>query len=482
MIVGGGTGGLVCALLAAALGARVALVERDRVGGDCLWHGCVPSKTLIASAAAAHTLSSAAQFGLEPVQARVDFQAVMRRVRDVQARLEQIDSAQRLRDAGVELIGAQARFIAPHRIRAGTRELRFRAAIIATGSEPVVPDVDGLAATDPLTTDTLWRLERLPRRLLILGGGPVGCELAQAFSRLGAHVTLVELAPRLLLKEEPRAAELIAAQLEREGVSVQLGAAAHAVHTGPHGPALVLEDCDRTPVPAAQAVCGPLGFDRVLLAAGRRPRIAGLGLETVGVTVNAHGAVAVDARLQSSAASIYAVGDVTGLAPFTHVAAHHARIATPNALFHTRRRVSELIPRVTFTDPELAHVGCSEQQARARYGERVQTAFSDYGRLDRALTAGRPLGFAQLTGDPRGRLLGATVCGPAAGETIAELAAWIRRGGRIADLSATIHAYPTFAEGPARAADELIAARLLRSPARRLAVPLLSVLRWTLRA
>lgn len=465
VIVGGGTGGLVCAQIAAALGARVALIERERLGGDCLWRGCVPSKTLIASAAAAQTIRDAALFGLGSMQPRIDFAAVMQRVKDVQATFERVDSAERLQDAGVQVIRAQARFIAPHRIRADECELDWRAAIIATGSEPVLPALDGLADTDPLSTDTLWQLERLPRRLLILGGGPTGCELAQAFVRLGAQVTLVELAQRLLLTEEQRAGELIRAQLESEGVSVHLNARPQAVRREGRGFALVLDDDSQ------------IEFDRALAVTGRRPRTGGLGLSTVGVELNAHGAVAVNPRLQTSARSIYAVGDVTGLHAFTHVAAHHARVATPNALFHTRGTVSHVIPRVTFTDPEVAHVGITGAEARERWGRRIQVSCSDYGELDRALTAGRPLGFAQLIGDPHGHLVGATVCAPAAGEVISELAAWITRGARIADVSRTIHAYPTFAEGPARAADALVASRLLHSPARKLAAPILSMLR-----
>ena len=467
VIVGGGTGGLVSALIAAPLGARVALVERGRTGGDCLWTGCVPSKTLLASAHAAHTMRTADALGLTPVQPTIDFEAVMGRIRDVIAIIEPADSPERLRAAGVEVIAADAQFTGPHTIQCGDRELRFRAAIIATGSEPVLPPLDGLEDADPLTTDSIWQLKNQPRRLLILGGGPIGCEIAQAFTRLGSEVTIVETAQRLLLKEEPEAGDLILEQLRREGVTVRLDARPSNISHGDAGGQL--EFADAKP---------PVDFDRVLVATGRRPRTSDLGLGSAGVEVDDRAAVRVDSRLRTTARSIFAVGDVTGLDQFTHVAAHHARVATPNALFHTRRTVSDVVPWVTFTDPEVARVGLSETQARERWGGRAQIAVSDYAELDRAITAGQAHGFAKLIGDPRGHLVGATVCASAAGEVIAELTAWITQHGRIQDISRTIHAYPTLAEGPARAADDYVMRRLLGSQARHATRPVLAALRW----
>ena len=466
MIIGGGTGGLVSAFIAAQIGARVALIERGRTGGDCLWTGCVPSKTLIATAAAAHTIRTADQLGLSATDPVVDFPSVMRRVRDVIATIEPQDSVERLRDAGIEVIPAVGRFTGPHRIRAGERDLHWRTAIIATGSEPVLPELDGLEDADPMSTETVWQLDDLPQRLLVLGGGPVGCELAQAFGRLGAQVTIVEMAPRLLLKEEPRASQLIRERLEHEGITVRLNAHPRRVTGGAGGHRLEFEDNDETVM-----------FDRVLIATGRRPRTHDLGLQSVGVDTDERGNVQVDSRLQTTAKSVYAVGDVTGAYPFTHVAAHHARVATPNALFHMRSQVAKVVPWTTFTDPEVAHVGLTEAQARERWGERTQLAHSDYGKLDRAITAGQAYGFALLIGDPHGRLVGATVCAPAAGEAIAELTAWISQHSHIQDVSRTIHAYPTFAEGPARAADEHLTARLLASPAAKLTRPVLGLLR-----
>ncbi len=467
VILGGGTGGLVAAQIAAGVGARVALIERERTGGDCLWTGCVPSKSLIASARAAHRMRHADALGLPAIDPQIDFARVMERVWRVIHTIEPNDSPAHLRAAGVEVIEANGRFTGPGRLEVGGRELRWRSAIIATGSGPLLPPIDGLADADPLTTDTVWALRELPRRLLVLGGGPIGCELSQALARLGAEVTLVELSDRLLLKEEPSASELVRSRLAGEGVRVLTSARATAIRHADHGYELVL-DGSRAPV----------GFDRVLVVTGRRPRTANLGLETVGVKLKQGGAVAVDPRLRTSGKRIYAVGDVTGLLPFTHVAAHHARIATPNALFAARQKISSTVPWVTFTDPEVARIGLTEGQAREQWGQGAQIAESEYGVLDRALTAGEAYGFAKLVGDPRGRLVGATVCAPAGGEVIAELTAWISRGAQISDVSRTIHAYPTLAEGPARAADHLLTERLLGSRAKKLARPALAMLRW----
>jgi pyruvate/2-oxoglutarate dehydrogenase complex dihydrolipoamide dehydrogenase (E3) component len=459
VVLGGGTGGLVSSLIAAGAGARVALVERERTGGDCLWTGCVPSKSLVAAAGLAHRMRHADKVGLEPVDPAIDFGRVMDHVWGAIRTIEPHDSPQRLRAAGVEVIEAYGRFTAPGRIEAGGRELRWRAAIIATGSRPAIPAIRGLETIDPLTTETLWDLRELPARLVVLGGGPVGCELGQAFARLGAHVTLVELADRLLLKEEPRASELIAQRLAGEGVDVRLGAAATALRGGE----LLLD--------GGEAVA----LDRVLIATGRGPRTT--GLETVGAALDDAGAVRVDRRLRTTARGIYAVGDVTGLLPFSHVAAHHARVATVNAVFHMRSRVSDTLPGVTFTDPEVARVGLTEAQARERFGDGVIIAESGYASLDRAIAAGEGYGFAKLIADPRRRLVGATVAAPAGGEAIAALTAWVSRGAKIDEVSRTVHAYPTFAEGPARAADEYLAARYSSPRLRAVARPVLATLR-----
>jgi pyruvate/2-oxoglutarate dehydrogenase complex dihydrolipoamide dehydrogenase (E3) component len=290
VVVGGGTAGLVSSLIAARAGARVALIERDRTRGECLWTGCVPSKSLIAAAGLAHRMRHADAVGLAPVEPRIDFAQVMGHVRRAIRTIEPQDSPERLRAAGVEVIEAAGRFSGPGRIEAAGRELRWRAAIVATGSRPVVPPLPGLAGAGALTTDTVWELRDLPGRLVVLGGGPIGRELAQAFARLGSQVALVELADRLLLKEEPRASALVAERLRADGVAVRTAARATAVRDGE----LLLDSGEALP------------FDRVLVAAGRDTGTGDLGLEAVGVRVDERGAVIVDRRLRTSAAGVYA--------------------------------------------------------------------------------------------------------------------------------------------------------------------------------
>ncbi len=367
VVLGGGTGGLVSALIAAGVGARVALIERDRTGGDCLWTGCVPSKSLIAATSLAHRMRHADAVGLAPVDPVIDFARVMGHVHGAIKAIEPQDSPERLRKEGVEVVQSSGRFTGPGRLVAEGRELRWRSAIIATGSSPLIPPIPGLHDARPLTTETLWDLRELPRRLVVLGGGPVGCELAQAFARLGSCVTVVEMAERLLLKEEPRASELIASHLRDDAIDVLVGKRASAVRQAGGDHELAIEGSDEG-----------IAFDAIIIAAGRAPRSDGLGLDTVGVEVDGNGAITVDRHLRTSARGIFAVGDVTGLLPFTHVAAHHARVATPNALFKARGKVSGTIPWVTFTDPEVGRVGLTEAQAQERWGERVKLAEFDY--------------------------------------------------------------------------------------------------------
>jgi pyruvate/2-oxoglutarate dehydrogenase complex dihydrolipoamide dehydrogenase (E3) component len=372
-----------------------------------------------------------------------------------------------MRNAGIDLIYASGRFAGPGRIEVDDRELRWRSAIIATGSASHIPPITGLDGADSLTTDTVWELRELPGKLVVLGGGPVGCELAQAFARLGSHVTIIEMAERLLLKEDPRVSELIASRLREEGVDVRLGQRGSEVRPRQGGAhELVLEG-------SGEAV----SFERIIVATGRAPSTAGLGLETVGVELDRAGAIAVNGRLRTSARGIFAVGDVTGLLPFTHVAAHHARVATPNALFKTRGTVSKTIPWVTFTDPEVGRVGLTEWQARERWGDKVKITEFEYAKLDRAITAGEAYGFAKLIADRRGRLVGATVAAPGGGDAIAELTARISRQEKIDAVSRTVHAYPTLAEGPARAADEYLEARYTSPRMRALTRRALALLR-----
>ena len=466
VIIGGGTAGLVASRTAAGLGARVVLIERESrgPGGDCLWTGCVPSKALIAAGDLAHRIRNAASVGLTPAEPEIDFARVMEHVHGAQAAIEPEDSAESLERDGVEVIAGSAHFAGPGRVAVdGGRELRFRTALIATGSSPVVPDLDGLAEAEPLTNETVWDLRAQPERLAILGGGPIGCELGQAFQRLGTRVTLVQRRGYVLPKEEPEARELIASRLRADGVDLRLGSAPVRVEAGG---VLVLERGER------------IEFDRILVAAGRRPETDSLGLSSVGVELDEHGGVKVDERLATTARGIYAAGDAVTALPFTHVAGYHGRTVVANALFHTRSKVSyDAVPWATFTDPEVGRVGLTEAAARERFGDDTVAVTHDYAHNDRAITAGEAYGFAKLVGDGKGRLVGATVAAPHGGESIAELAAWVRAGRKIDDVSQTVHAYPTFTEGQARAADDYLRQKLLTPRVRRITKPVLALLR-----
>lgn len=451
VIIGGGTAGLIAAIGAAGVGARVLLAEAHRTGGDCLWTGCVPSKALIATARRVHAMRTADLVGLDPVEPSVDLPRVMKRVHDIIATIEPHDSPVRLRREGIEVVEDAARLVGPGRVAVGGRIVATRSTLLATGSRPVVPPVSGLANAGPLTTDTLWDLDQLPTRLLVLGGGAVGCELGQAFARLGSQVTIVEMQDRLLPTATAEAGQLVANALADDGIDVRTGtrltrvAGQEAVMQGPDGHDTV-------------------GFDRLLVAAGRRPVTDGLGLDQVGVEVDATGHVVVDNTMRTTAPHVFAAGDVTGAMPFTHVAAAHGAVVVTNALFALRRTVDhDAIPWAVFTDPEVAHVGLAVEDARQRWGDEAIVARFNHDGLDRAITDTDTRGRSIIVADPKGRIVGATVIGPAAGETIAEAAAWMRSGGRMRDLARSIHAYPTMAMGPWQASLEHLRGRL-RSP------------------
>jgi len=466
VILGGGTAGLIASLYAARAGARVALVEEaEQPGGDCLFTGCIPSKSLIASAQRAHDMRSADGLGLEPSEPRVDFARVMERVQRVIRRAGVRDSAEQLESEGVEVVRAFGRFEGPGVIEAGGRELRFRAAIIATGSRPAVPPIPGLDGADFLTNETVFDLREQPARLTVLGGGPVGSELGQAFARLGSRVEIVEAASSLLPAEDREVGRFIAETLAGEGVGLQLAAPVDRVEPATGGGVLVAGD-------------RRIEYERLLVALGRRPDGRDIGLERVGVEVDERGFVRVDARLRTTGDHIWAAGDAVGRMYFTHVAGHHGLTAMANALFRARRSFDySEVPRVTFTSPEVASVGLTEAQARERLGRPPLVLRHDYAESDRALTAGTARGFAKLVTGRRGRLLGATVVAPAAGETIAELAAVVREGGTVPELSQAIHAYPTYSEGPARAAEGWWTRRFLTPRSRRVLRPVLAALR-----
>ena len=465
VVVGGGTAGLVAAKTAAGFGASVLLVERDRIGGDCLWTGCVPSKALLTAAHAASGARSAARYGIGVGDVAVDFPAVMAHVHQAIATIEPTDSPAAMRAAGVSAAHASARFTGPHSVVVQGVPVTFRQALVATGAAPVMPPIPGLAQAGPLTNESVFDLTQLPGRLLVLGGGNIGCELGQAFARLGSQVSIVEAAERLLLREDPDAAELVTQALVDDGVQLRTGVAVTVVRRD--GAAWQAELADGSHI----------GFDTVLVAVGRRPRTSDLGLDAAGVGLDERGYVRVDARLRTTNPRIWAAGDLTGHPQFTHTAGVHGTLAAGNAVLGLRRRVDvATIPRVTFTQPEVAAVGVTLEQARAR-GLTVRTV--EHAEVDRAIAEQQVAGFSRLVLDGRGKVVGATIVGPRAGESLAEAVLAARHGLRARDIAGATHAYPTYSDGLWKAAIAQVQVQLaggVLGPSTR---ALAAVRRWT---
>ncbi|MPQ97980.1 NAD(P)-binding protein [Modestobacter sp. I12A-02628] len=450
LVIGAGTAGLVAARTAAALGARVLLVERDRFGGDCLWTGCVPSKALLAAAEAAAAVRGAARFGLHAEVTGIDTAQVMASVRRAITAIEPDDAPQTQHAKGVRTATGDVAFTGPDTVTVDGEPLRFRRAVVATGSHPVLPDVPGLADADPLTSDSLWDLTGLPGRVAVLGGGAIGCELGQAMARLGVQVTLVEPGPRLLAGEDPAAAALVQAALVRDGVDVRTGR--HA--TGVEAHRLHLDDG------------ATVTFDRLLVAAGRAPRTDGLGLAAAGIQRDERGNVRVDAQLATTNPRVWAAGDVTGHPRFTHLAGVHGSLAAGNAVLGLRRSVRlDAVPRVTYTSPELAAVGApTAEDAERPAGHRVLSQSHEHS--DRAVTDQRTDGVTRLVVDGRRRVVGATVVGARAGESLAELTLAVTQGLTTTDLAGTVHPYPAYTDPTWDAAVADATGRLQAGPAR----------------
>jgi pyruvate/2-oxoglutarate dehydrogenase complex dihydrolipoamide dehydrogenase (E3) component len=459
-VIGAGSGGLSVAAGAAQLGASVVLVEAGEMGGDCLNVGCVPSKSLIAAAKRAHGMAGG--LGVAAAPAEVDFGAVMAHVRGVIAAIAPHDSQARFEGLGVRVIRARARFTARDAAEAGGVMIRPRRFVIATGSRPAIPAIPGLDATPFLTNETIWGLDALPRRLVALGGGAIGVELAQAFRRLGAEVTLVEAA-RLMGREDTQAVDVVRAALLAEGVALREGVAVAAAAPAGDGVALTLADGAR------------VEGTHLLVAAGRRPALEGLGLDAAGVATGPRG-VSVDAGLRSTTnRRVYAIGDVAG-GGFTHEAGFHAGLVIRSALFRLPARTGAAIPRVTFADPELAQIGMTEAEARAAFGAQVGIARADFADNDRARADGATAGFVKAVIGPRGRILGATVVGAQAGDLIQTWALAMGAGLRIGAVAGMIAPYPTRGEAAKRAASAHFAPRLFGNPMVRRIVRLLAKL------
>lgn len=444
--IGGGTAGLVSAMGAAGLGARVALIERHLLGGDCLNTGCVPSKAVLRSARVVGDIRRGASLGVITDRMAVDFGTVMWRMRQRRAAIARHDSAERLQAAGVDVFFGDASFADEQSVLVDSQRLRFRRAVIATGGRPTAPPVPGLEAVPFFTNETIFSLTDLPRRLLVIGAGPIGCELAQAFARFGSNVTVFDLASQVLPRDDADAAAIVRRSLESDGVHFELGvrldrvdaiAGELRIHYTRHGDQRVEG--------------GSVAGDTLLVAAGRAPNIEALSLETAGISSTKQG-VTVNDRLQTSNPRVYASGDVCARYQFTHAADAMSRIVIQNALFYGRRKVSALtIPWVTYTDPEVAHVGVSESDVNQSRG-RLQIITVPLSELDRAVVDDETDGFVRMYHE-RGRIRGCTIVASHAGEMIAEAVYAMTHGGTLSALSSTIHPYPTHTEALRKAGD-----------------------------
>ena len=455
MVIGAGSAGLVAAYIAATVRARVTLIEKHRMGGDCLNTGCVPSKALIRSARLLAQMRRARDYGLRVPAVEIDFAEVMERVQRVVRSVAPHDSVERYRALGVECLHGEARITSPWTVSIDARQtLSTRAIVIAAGARPLVPRIPGIEQVRVLTSDTVWELRELPRRLVVLGGGPIGCELAQAFARFGARVTLVEMLPRLLAREDPDAAELVRERFATEGIDVRT---AHRAVRVELGRALVCEHA------AGEA---RFEFDALLCALGRAPNTAGFGLEELGIPLTPARTVETNDYLQTLYPNIYACGDVAGPYQFTHTASHQAWYAAVNALFAPYRRFRadySVIPWATFTDPEVARVGLNETEAKER-GIAYEATLFDLAELDRAIVDEAAHGLVKVLTEPGSdRILGATIVGEQAGELIIEFITAMKHGIGLKKILGTIHVYPTLAEANKYAAG---AWRRAHAPAR----------------
>ncbi len=439
VVIGAGSAGLVTAYIGAAVKARVTLIEKHRMGGDCLNTGCVPSKALIRSTRFIAQCRRAESLGMERAEVDFRFATIMERVQRVIRQVEPHDSIERYTGLGVECVQGRAQILSPFEVEVEGRRIRTRNIVIATGARPALPAIEGLSEVDPLTSDTIWALRELPPRLLIIGAGPIACELAQCFARLGSQVTLALRGERLLVREDPEVSALVEARFISEGIAIRRGFRMQRFVASPEY-ALVGEQ-DGAPC--------TLPFDRVLVATGRQPNTQGFGLERLGLSCRKGGSLEVNAYLQTRFPNIYACGDVAGPYQFTHAAAHQAWYAAVNALFGGIKRFKvdySVIPAATFIEPEVARVGLNEQEARAQQVPYEVTRF-DLGELDRAIADGETAGFVKVLTEPgRDRILGATIVGEQAGELISEYVTAMRHGLGLNKLLATIHIYPTLME------------------------------------
>jgi len=453
VVLGGGTAGLVTAIGAAGLGAKVALIEKHMMGGDCLNVGCVPSKALIRASRAAAAARGAGAFGVRlPDGVSVDFPAVMERLRRLRAEISVNDSAARFKSAGVDVFIGQGRFSGVDRVEVGGKTLRFSKAVIATGARAVALPIPGLKEAGYLTNETLFNLTELPKRIVVIGAGPIGCEMAQAFARFGAKVHMLEVAKQILIREDQDAAKVVSAALKRDGVEIITDCKIQRVEKRGEEKLFHL-DC-------SGKLC-ELVVDAVIVGIGRAPNVEGLNLDEVGVEYDPRAGVKVDDFLRTTNPHIYAAGDICLAPKFTHTADFSARIVIQNALFLGRKRFSALtIPWCTYTDPEIAHVGLYEKEAVDK-GYKIRTFVQKMDEVDRAILDGETEGFVKvLVEKGTDRILGATIVASHAGDLISEIAVAMNNGVGLSGIGATIHPYPTQAEAIRKLGDAYNRTRL----------------------
>lgn len=448
VVIGGGSAGLVTAYIAAAVKARVTLIEKHKMGGDCLNTGCVPSKALIRSAKFLSHISRSKEFAIDRAEADFDFAEVMQRVQDVVAKIEPHDSIERYSGLGVDVIQGEARIVSPWQVEVNGRIISAQNIVVATGARPFVPPIEGIDSVDYYTSDNLWSLRDKPQRMVVLGGGPIGSELAQSFNRLGVKVTQVEMAPRIMGREDSEIADMVRERFEAEGVDVRVNHRAKKIMQR-DGENILITECDGEDV--------ELPFDALLVAVGRVANTSGFGLQELGVRLTARGTVEVNEYLQTNIPTIYACGDVAGPYQFTHTAAHQAWYASVNSLFGLFKRFKadySVIPWATFTDPEVARVGLNETEAREQGIDYEVTTFG-IDDLDRAIADSEAHGLVKvLTVPGKDRILGVTIVGEHAGDLIAEYVLAMKHGLGLNKILGTIHIYPTLAEANKYAAGE----------------------------
>ena len=454
VVIGGGTAGLVSAAGAASLGARVALVERDKLGGDCLYRGCVPTKTLVKSARVAHVVRHSEEYGVAGGEAEVDFPAVMDRMERVIEAAGEHDSPERFRGLGVDVLEEEASFVAPDLVAVDGRRLAARSVIVATGSHPTAPPVEGLEEAGYLTNVGALELRRLPSSMVIIGSGPIGSEFAQIFARFNCRVTVICMSPLPLPQEDPEVGEILRGVLLADGVDFRGGYTAEGVRVE-NGEKVVTAKNDAGHRIEARG-------EEILVAAGRAPTAGSLALENAGIEIEGKG-LKVDERLRTTAPNVYAAGDITGKYLFTHVAEYQARNALRNALFPLKARVDHrVVPWTTFTDPEVARVGLTEEQARREH-DGVEVFRKPFAEVDRAMSDGELTGLVKIVTGRRGKILGGHIIGPDAGNLIQEIVLAMRKNIPIGALSTTIHVYPTLVQANQRAADNYYREKLFKN-------------------